>query len=131
MLTDVIVERSGTPLLKPVFAPPVNSGTDTLVLSVQTAELGMLILNLANAQFHQPGTVLPASSVLEVKFTATSPINANAQVVKPTTDMFVPSIAQQVNSTIKPSRNVPAQQANTGMETFVFTASVDKFGIQH
>ena len=69
VLTDVIPAKSGTLPHKHVFAQPVNSGMDMLASSVQMEEPGTSTLNLANAQFHQPGTELHVLHVLEVEFT--------------------------------------------------------------
>ena len=49
-------------------------------------------------------------------------------MAKPTTDTFALLTAQPVNSTTKPSRDVFAHQANTGMEISVFIVMVDKPG---
>lgn len=71
VLIDAVMEKYGILLLKPVSAHQVNSGTDTLALSVQTEELGMSILKAVNAQSPQPGTELPALFVQEEEFTTT------------------------------------------------------------
>lgn len=128
VLTDVIAEKFGTPLRKLASALPVNSGINTPVSSVPMAELGTLIANPANAQLHPLGTVLPVLYVLAVESTAMSPINANAQAAKTSTDSSAPSTAQSVNSTTKLSKDALAHQANSGTETFVSFASVDKLG---
>jgi hypothetical protein len=129
VLTDAIQAKSGIPPHKPVSAQLVNSGMDMPASSVQTEEPGTSTLNLANAQFHQPGTELHVSPVLEVEFTTMSPTNVNAQVAKPTTDSSAPSTAQPVNSTMKLSRDVLAHLAKTGTETSVSSVSVDKPGM--
>lgn len=130
VLIDVIPAKSGTPPHKLAFAQPVNSGTDMPVLSVQMAEPGTLTLNHANAQSHPHGTESHVSPVLEEEFTTMLPTNANAQAAKLIMVMYVLSTAQLANSTMKLSRNVFAQEANTGTETSVFTVMVDKHGTQ-
>ena len=128
VLTDVIAEKFGTPLRKLVSVLLVNSGMNTRASYVPMAELGTLIANLANAQLHPLGTVLPVLYVLAVESTAMSPINANAQAAKTSTDSSAPSTAQSVNSTTKLSKDALAHQANSGTETFVSSVSVDKLG---
>jgi hypothetical protein len=128
VLTDVIAEKFGIPLRKLASALPVNSGINTHASFVPMAELGTLIVNRANAQLHPLGTVLPVLYVLAVESTAMSPINANAQAVKTSTDSSAPSTAQSVNSTTKLSKDALAHQANSGTETFVSFVSADKLG---
>ena len=131
VLIDATAEKSGTSPHKHVSAQAVNSGTDMLALSVQTGEHGAPTPNLANAHFFQPGMVLHALSVLVVESTTTLPTNASAQAAKLTMAIFALSTAQLDNSTTKMSKNVFAQEVNTGTETSVFTATVVKHGIQH
>lgn len=129
MLTDVIAEEFGTPLHRLVFAPRASSGTISLVLFAPTAELGMLIANLVNVQFHQHGTELLVLLALEEEFTAMSQTNANAPVVKLSMDSYALSPAPLASSTTKLLEDVFAQQDKTGTETFVFSALEDKLGI--
>ena len=127
---DVIPAKFGTPLQVLAFAQLVNSGTDMHASSVQTEEPGTSTPNHANAQSHPHGTESPVSLVLEEESTTILATNASAQAVKLTTVTSAPSTARLVNSTTKMSRNVSVQEDNTGMETSVFTAMVDKPGTQ-
>lgn len=101
-----------------------------LVLSAPAVKPGMLTLNLANAQFHQPGMELLVLFVLEEEFTTTLPLNVNAQADKLTTDMFVLLTAPLDNSITKLLKNVLVHQDNTGTEIFVSFVTVVKLGIQ-
>ena len=128
VLIDATAEKSGTSPHKHVSAQAVNSGTDMHASSVQTEEPGTSTPNHANAQSHPHGTESPVSLVLEEESTTILATNASAQAVKLTTVTSAPSTARLVNSTTKMSRNVSVQEDNTGMETSVFTAMVDKPG---
>lgn len=130
VLTDVIQVKSGTSPHKAVSAQVDNSGTGMLVLSAPAVKPGISTLNLANAQFHQPGMELLVLSVLEEEFTTTLPLNVNAQADKLTMDMFVLLTAPLDNSITKLLKNVLAHQDNTGTEIFVSFVTVVKLGIQ-
>ena len=130
VLTDAIQVNSGTSPHKAVSAQVDNSGTDMLVLSAPAVKPGMLTLNLANAQFHQPGMELLVLFVLEEEFTTTLPLNVNAQADKLTTDMFVLLTAPPDNSITKLLKNVLAHQDNIGTEIFVSFVTEVKLGTQ-
>ena len=130
VLTDAIQVKSGTSPHKAVSAQVDNSGTDMLVLSAPAVKPGMLTLNLANAQFHQPGMELLVLFVLEEEFTTTLPLNVNAQADKLTTDMFVLLTAPLDNSITKLLKNVLAHQDNIGTEIFVSFVTEVKLGTQ-
>lgn len=130
VLTDVIQVKSGTSPHKAVSAQVDNSGTDMLVLSAPAVKPGMLTLNLANAQFHQPGMELLVLFVLEEEFTTTLPLNVNAQADKLTMDMFVLLTVPLDNSIMKLLKNVLAHQDNIGTEIFVSFVTEVKLGTQ-
>lgn len=131
VLTDVTAAEFGMSVPRLVSVLQASSGMSMLVLFVQMVEPGTLTVSLASVQLPPRGTVSLVLSALEVEFTAMSLINVNAQVVKPSTDSSVQSTVPLVNSTTKRSRGAHARQVNSGMETFVYSASVDKPGILH
>jgi hypothetical protein len=130
VLTDVTQVKSGMLLHKAVSVQVDNSGTDMLVLSVQVERPGTSTLNLANVQFHQPGTELLVLFVLEEEFITMLPTNVNAQADKLTMVTFVQLTAQLDNSTMKLLRNVLAHQVKTGTETSVSFVMAVKLGTQ-
>lgn len=71
VLTDVQVGKSGMLHLQLVYVQPVNSGTDSHVLSVPMVELGTPTLKVVNVPYLQHGTELLVSLVLVEDFITT------------------------------------------------------------
>ncbi len=101
VLIDVILGKYGMSHHSLVFAPMDSFGMDMLVLYAPVVRLGILTHNLANAPCLAHGMVSLVSSAQEEESTITSPINANAQPVRPTTVTSVLSTAPLANSTTK------------------------------
>ena len=128
VLIGVTLEEFGMLLPRLVYVLQASSGMSTPVLYVPTAGPGTSTLSLVNVLSPPLGTVSSVSYVPVEKYTATLPTNVNALVAKLSTDSSASLTAPLVSSTTKPLKDAPAPADNSGTETSVSFASVDKSG---